>query len=459
MACVIAAPSSGSGKTLLSLLIASWARCQGTSLQTFMVGPDYLDPQQLTAISGRDCRNLDLILCGSKWVTDSFHYFGGSAEMTIVEGVMGLFDGIGDSEEGSTADIARRLKLPVILVVNASGQAASLAPLIKGFRDHDPQLVIAGVVLNRIKSNRHENLLEQVLNGINVKLLGSIKENPILKIPSKSLGLVPAHEITDLEIRMKEWAKIAESSLHMKNFKGLLSSPKLSLNPMEGLRKDEVSRSQKIHLPIAIAQDKAFHFRYPETKDCLEELGMPLLPWQPLKDEPIPKEAKGLIIPGGFPEQYAEQLSKSSQSLEDLRANYGKKPIYAECGGMLLLGQSLTNSKGQSFPMAGLLPFNARKSNLQVGYRKLFGTKKGLIIRKGDQLIGHEFHRWETTIETNNSSLQSSLNSPWKIHGWQVKQRSEGWSNENIHASWIHLHWASCSKLLNRWRLALRTKL
>ena len=150
MACVIAAPASGTGKTLLSILLSSWARNSKQEIQTFKIGPDYLDPQQLSAVSKRACRNLDMILCGSNWVKESFYGFGGSADLTLIEGVMGLFDGIGSSEEGSTAAIARLLQLPVVLVVDARGQAASLAALVKGFQSQDPQLELAGVVLNHI---------------------------------------------------------------------------------------------------------------------------------------------------------------------------------------------------------------------------------------------------------------------------------------------------------------------
>ncbi|HJL69220.1 MAG TPA: AAA family ATPase, partial [Prochlorococcaceae cyanobacterium Gl_MAG_24] len=169
MACVIAAPASGTGKTLLSLVLTAWARSRGLSLQPFKVGPDYLDPQQLTVASEKPCRNLDLLLCGPDWVKESFHCFGGSADLALVEGVMGLFDGIGTSELGSTAAVARHLGLPVVLVVDASGQAGSIAALVKGFRDHDRQLKLAGVVLNRINSNRHKELLKEVLSSIGIK--------------------------------------------------------------------------------------------------------------------------------------------------------------------------------------------------------------------------------------------------------------------------------------------------
>ena len=246
MACVIAAPASSSGKTLLSLVLTSWARHRKLQLQTFKIGPAYLDPQQLTAVSKRPCRNLDLILCGSNWVRESFHEFGTSADLALVEGVMGLFDGQGSSEKGSTASVARFLNLPIVLVVDGRGQAASLAALVKGFRDQDPQLELAGVVLNHINSSRHKTLLADVLSGINVKMLGCLPSDPQLKLPSRHLGLAPVHEIKDLEKRVEAWAAIAESNLDLTTFKTILQAPKHSKDSINQLIKPKSKTNHNI---------------------------------------------------------------------------------------------------------------------------------------------------------------------------------------------------------------------
>lgn len=450
MACVIAAPASGTGKTLLSLALTAWARSRGLSLQPFKVGPDYLDPQQLTVASGKPCRNLDLLLCGPDWVRNSFHGFGASADLALVEGVMGLFDGVGTSQEGSTAAVARHLGLPVVLVVDASGQAGSLAALVKGFRDHDPKLTLAGVVLNRVNSNRHKELLKEVLSGIEVKVLGCLPRDPELSLPSRHLGLAPAHELEELEARLEAWSALAETHLDLTSFKTLLRAPTSARDPILALLGDKRIQSPQQLRPVAVAQDDAFHFRYPETSECLEALGMPIVPWKPLEDEPIPSEAEGLILPGGFPEQHAERLSQCSRSLAELRGWFRQRPLYAECGGMLLLGESLTDLDGCSHPMAGLLPFQAKKGTLKVGYRTLKAIKDGLIVRKGEQLIGHEFHRWQL-----NKSIGKQQAALWMVEGWQVQQHQEGWNHRNLHASWVHLHWASCSRILQRWRRSL----
>ncbi len=440
MACVISSASSSSGKTLLSLLLVSWLKSEHNSIQTFKVGPDYLDPQQLSAVSNKACRNLDLILSGKEWVEKSFNYFGGLSDYSFVEGVMGLFDGVGATTKGSTADVAKFLELPIVLIIDARGKAASIAALVNGFKDFDKDLKIAGVVLNNVQTSRHKKILVEVLTQIGVKVLGSLPNCAELTLKSRYLGLAPAHEIKDLPQRIEEWASIAKSNLDIKSFKKLLLSPKSTVNPIQSLSRKETA----IKTPIAIAEDNAFHFKYEETKEFLEKNGMPILRWKPLEDEEIPKGAKGLIIPGGFPEQYAEQLSNSKKSLTSVKSFINKYPVYAECGGMLLLGESLFNLENKEYSMAGVLPFKAKRGNLKIGYRQLSGIAKSPIIEPGDKLIGHEFHRWR--IEIEKDSLKT--NQLWETKGWGIEKGKEGFCNNLLHASWIHLHWASSPFIL-----------
>ncbi len=453
MAFVIAAPASNSGKTLLSILIASWTRRKNKSLQTFKAGPDYLDPQLLSAVSARPCRNLDPILCGKDWVKNSFNHFIDSAELGFIEGVMGLFDGIGSSSKGSTAEIAKLLNLPVLMIVDAHGQASSIAALVKGFCDFDKEVKIAGVVLNKVNSSRHRDLLTHALKEINIKVLGCIPQNESLLIKSKNLGLQPAHEITDLNKLIELWSNLAEKYLDIKSISQLLKNDKSSNISKEDLYKyNDLKAKNKKNITIAIAQDKAFHFRYSETKDYLNNIGIQTIDWGLINDETIPKEATGLIIPGGFPEQFAEEISHCKKSLKSIKDFFMRDPIYAECGGMLLLGDSIANNDGKAFPMAGLLPFKSKESNLQIGYRKLKPISNGLISKKGEILIGHEFHRWELeTLEINQAYMNYQITSPWELSGWGVDTQKEGWCNRLLHASWIHLHWPSSPNIINRW--------
>ncbi len=463
MVCIISAPASGSGKTLLSLTLTAWAKSKQKSIQTYKVGPDYLDPQQLSLVAKRPCRNLDLILSGEEWVEDSFYKYGSSADLGLVEGAMGLFDGIGISEEGSTAHIARFLKLPIVLIVNARGQAASIGAVVKGFRDHDKTLEIAGVVLNNVNSARHRDLLCAVLKKINIKVLGCLPTSETLFLKSKNLGLAPAHEINQLERRVEAWKVFAENHLDLKSFDKLLKAPKPKKNYCKSFL-IKGNQQFKNKTPIAIAEDKAFHFRYPETKEYLEALGIEILNWSITEDEPIPKVAKGLIIPGGFPESYNQEISESKRSLNSIRDFFGLHPIYAECGGMLILGNTLFNEAGTGHKMSGILPFNARKGSLQVGYRKLKATRSSLIINKGQEIVGHEFHKWklESTDNVNNQTnknksamYKEDLYPSWLKKGWNSTSEEEGWSNNLFHASWIHLHWPSSKNILNLWLAAV----
>ena len=444
MACVISAVSSNSGKTLLSLLLISWLRSINKTVQTFKVGPDYLDPQQLTAVSKKACRNLDLILSGETWVKENFNHFGGLTDYSFVEGVMGLFDGIGSSSKGSTAELAKVLNLPIVLIVDASGKAGSLAALIKGFKEHDKKLKIAGIVLNNVQTPRHEKILLEVLNQVKIKSLGCLPNSQDLYLPTRHLGLAPAHEILDLEIKIQKWALIAKKYLDIESFEQLLLAPKSTNNTINYLQK----KNSGVVKPIAIAEDEAFHFRYQETKELLENNGMPTIPWKPLANEHIPNEAKGLIIPGGFPEQHAKQLSNSKRSLKSIKIFAKKFPIYAECGGMMLLGKSIFDSEGREHSMTGILPFRAKKGTLQIGYREATSKNESPITTPGNKLIGHEFHRWEIINENQNSVI----NPLWDIKGWNIEIKNEGFCSHLIHASWIHLHWASSPTIFDNWK-------
>ena len=446
MAAVIAAPASGSGKTLLSLALLSWAQQKGRRIQAFKVGPDYLDAQLLSQASGQACRNLDLNLCGESWVRRAFHGYAGTSELTLVEGVMGLFDGIGSSSTGSTADVARLLGLPVVLVLDAGGQAASLGALVRGFRDHDPNLAIAGVVLNKVSSPRHRELLAEVLERVDVPMLGCLPRTEALVLPGRHLGLAPAHELDNPEQRRQAWAALASQHLDLERLDPLLQAPRPGPAPLA-----DIPTVQGQPLSVALASDAAFHFRYQETSELLEQMGMPVLPWSPLADEAIPSDAKGLILPGGFPEQHAAQLSGCERSLRSLRAFVQQRPVYAECGGMLMLGERLTDLDGDSHSMAGLLPFTAQRGPLQVGYRRLQARRDSPVVESGQQLIGHEFHRWE--LRSNRQPSDRSV--LWDIEGWKVHRHSEGWVDQTVHASWVHLHWASSTTICSRWRAAL----
>ena len=470
MPCLIAAPASGSGKTLVSLALTALARRRGRTIQTFKVGPDYLDPQLLSAASGRPCRNLDPLLCGEAWVRQSFQRHGASVDQVLVEGVMGLFDGRGPSPEGSSAAVASLLGLPVLLVVEASRQAGSLAALVRGFRDHQPDLTIAGVVLNGVGSERHHALLAEALASIGMPLLGALPRHDSLSLPSRHLGLLPAHELGDLQQRLGAWADLAERHLDLAVLEPLLATPVLAGGDSErngttegraqdtgfsfapGVADDEPAGTSP-PVPIAIASDAAFHFRYPEAGELLSVEGVEVQPWSPLADEPLPPGCRGLILPGGYPELHAGQLATSQRSLAAIRgAATAGLPIYAECGGLLLLGRSLTDGQGVPQPMAGLLPFQAARGSLSLGYRDASTNHDGLVLRRGERLCGHEFHRWQ--LQPDADATGEPL---WQLEGWGSPAQPEGWGGPQLHASWLHLHWGGCPQIPRRLACAARS--
>jgi len=379
--------------------------------------------------------------------------------------VMGLFDGLGSSSRGSSAAVAGQLGLPVVLVVEASRQAGSLAALVRGFRDHAREMAprpveLAGVVLNRVGSERHRLLLSEALESINVPLLGVLPSTPALELPSRHLGLHPPHELEDLDARQAQWAALAEEHLDLERLWPLLQPPPALTDPVDpitwclgkvsGREGDAVSadharRETLAPLPIAVASDAAFHFRYPEAGELLEALGVQPIPWSPLADEPLPEGSRGVLLPGGYPELHAGQLAASQRSLASLRDAHAQGlPIAAECGGLLLLGQSLQDPLGVDHAMAGVLPFSAARGGLSLGYRQATASGDGLLVRRGETVWAHEFHRWQ---------LQPWLGSCerlWQVEGWGVASRLEGWTAANVHASWLHLHWAGCPAIPSR---------
>lgn len=464
MACLIAAPSSGSGKTLLSLMLTALARQRGQSLQPFKVGPDYLDPQLLSRVAGRPCRNLDTLLCGPDWVRRSFAWHAGRADLALVEGVMGLFDGRGASAQGSSAEVAALLDLPVVLVVEASRQAGSLAALVRGFRDHGPPRVqLAGVVLNRVGSDRHRALLTEALAAIGVPLLGVLPPAEVLNLPSRHLGLLSAAELDDLPQRLPHWAGLAEAHLDLDRLWPLLA-PATGVSHGESVAADPVlwllqqtgaapsPRPEPEPVPVAIASDRAFQFCYPEVSELLRALGAEPRPWSPLADEPLPADTRAVLLPGGYPELAAAELAAASCAIGSLRQAVARGiPLLAECGGLLVLGQSLADADGCWHRMAGLLPFRAARGSLSLGYRQTLARVDGLLTRAGERRWGHEFHRWQLEPwALPGAPVVAATPGLWQLEGWGCSPREEGWTAPNVHASWLHLHWAGCPEIPRR---------
>ncbi len=447
MPCVISSPSTDSGKTTLSLLISCWAFSKGVNIQTFKVGPDYLDQQQLSSIGQPICRNLDIFLSGEEWVKESFFKHSLKYEFSLIEGAMGLFDGLGSTSYSSTANVAKILDAPIIFIVNARGQVASLLATVKGFKDFDRELSIAGIIFNNVNSERHKELIEEVFENEDIEILGFLPSDSKINLNKANLGLIsPLDNCKKIDVEY--FASFAEKNLDLFSLKKFLISPQKKIFNSVSFEEFNVDKSK----PIAIAEDKIFHFQYPETKEYLIEKGIPLISWSIYNEEEIPNEASSLIIPGGFPEKYAEHISNSRKSLNSIRKFRKNGFIYAECGGMMILGDFIKDENGNNHKMSAILPFSSKKDKLSVGYRYIEGLKDTPIIKQNQLIRGHEFHYWkiENTLsefDLKKHENQNKLSSPWRIKSWETEYKKEGVFDNKLHASWIHLHLPSSPKV------------
>jgi cobyrinic acid a,c-diamide synthase len=375
-ALIVAAPQSGSGKTLVTLGLIRALRNTGHRVASAKVGPDYIDPQFHSAASGQPCINLDPWAMGTVTCATLLQ---NEADITIVEGVMGLFDGP-DGARGSTADLAADLNLPVLLVIDCAHQAQSISALVQGFQRHRADVQIAGLFLNRVKSDRHAALLHAALADCDIPIIGQLRHNDSYHMPSRHLGLVQALENQTLETFLETTAAgVARETFLDKLFQ--------IATPITNQASTAENRFPPLAQNIAIASDEAFSFIYPHLLKSWHAAGATLGFFSPLQDE-RPPHADAVFLPGGYPELHAGKLSTNAQFFDGLRKFKGL--IYGECGGYMVLGESLIDAQGQRHAMAGLLPletsFAARK--LHLGYRQLISL--GGPFPK--HLRGHEFH-------------------------------------------------------------------
>jgi len=392
---VIAAPASGSGKTLVTLALLRDLTRRGIKVASAKVGPDYIDPRFHEAATGHACFNLDGWAMSSELVASLAAEIGSGASLTLIEGVMGLFDGP-ETGRGSTADLAEDLGLPIVLVVDCSHQAQSIAALVHGFRTHRPHLALPAVILNRIASPRHEDILRKALGNLNVTVLGGVPRDRALQLPSRHLGLVQASEHEDLKSFLDRAADNVAAHIDIGVLQGLARpiAPAAPLNVLAPL-------GQR----LAIAHDEAFAFLYPHLLTGWRRAGAELSFFSPLADEAPAPDADAIFLPGGYPELHAARLSRAATFLTGLRdAAVKDRLIYGECGGYMVLGQALIDAEHQEHAMAGLLPvvtsFARRK--LHLGYRRL--AHEGALPFPAT-LKGHEFHYSTIAREGNASAL------------------------------------------------------
>lgn len=436
---VVAAPSSSSGKTVVTLGIMEALRRRGLSVQPFKAGPDYIDPGHHAALLKRPSYNLDTWMMGAQAVRKTFFRKAAEADISVVEGVMGLFDGRdGRSEEGSTAHLSRLLGLPVLLVVNAEKTARSAGALIKGFESFDPRVSVRWVVFNRVGSQRHYAILKDSLpKGSGVRVLGYLPRDATLAMPERHLGLITSSSMA--RSRWESFIERACSTVEEFFDVGMLLRD-VRKHPVPAPEMGSEEEQAKAGPRIAVAFDKAFCFYYEENLDILRGFGAELVPFSPMKDKKLPEGVGGVYIGGGYPELFASALHKNVSMREDIkRAAASGLPMLAECGGLMYLGAAMEDCKGREWAGAGVFPWRARmlKKRAALGYREVTVKRGCPLFKKGGKLRGHEFHYSEITAPPEE------VTRAFRIKGGGGLSAQEGFVRRNALASYIHLHFAS----------------
>jgi cobyrinic acid a,c-diamide synthase len=426
---VVAGTHSGTGKTTVASGLMAALRTQRLRVAPFKVGPDFIDPSYHTLAAGRHGRNLDAFLSGPEMIGPLFAHGARGADMAVVEGVMGLFDGkSGGGELASTAHIAKLLDAPVVLVVDARAMARSVAAMVHGYTTFDPELKVSGVVLNRVGSGAHEKMLREALKPLNIPVLGVLRRDDAIRTPDRHLGLVPVAERRDEARRSLEALGAAVShSLDLDSIVKLArSAGSLEVEPW-------IPESAALDLPgsvrVAVATGRSFSFLYRENLESLEAAGAEVTFFDPTSDERLPAGTDALYLGGGFPETHAEALSSNGAMRDSVRdfAQSGR-PVIAECGGLLYLVREL-----DGHPMCGVLDATATMTNrLTLGYREASAPTDSPFVEAGTGVRAHEFHY---------SSVEPGAG---RRPAWYLAGRGpEGFVEGGVHASYLHTHWAA----------------
>ena len=436
---VIAGTSSGVGKTSLSLGIVRALCKRGLRVQPFKVGPDFLDPTYLARAAGRTCYNLDGWMTDRRYVEQLFARTCRDADIAVIEGVMGMFDGSDPADNsGSTAEIAAWLGAPVVLVVNSRGLARSIAPLVKGFAQFDPSVKLAGVIANMAGSDGHVAWMRSALESQDLPpLLGAMPRDSLPKLPSRHLGLVTADEDSLPDDVIDQ---LAAACLEHLDLDAIVAAAQSTNGPtIEG-----PSPTSDCSVRIGVARDAAFHFAYPDNLEAMVAAGAELVFFSPLADSMLPEDLAGIYLPGGYPELFAKKLSQN-QSMRNSIRQFGESGsvVYGECGGLMYLGQAIQDADGKEHAMVGLAPIVTRKLDhlRTLGYVEVALQQDSLWGLAGHSLRGHEFHYSEIVSEGFDSA-------GWqKVYNLHRRRRdlveAEGFCRANTLISYVHLHWAA----------------
>ena len=438
---LIAGTHSGCGKTTVTLGLMAALTRRGLRVQPFKVGPDFIDPGHHSQVTGRESHNLDGWMLDRRTSEEIFARSAEGADVVVVEGVMGLFDGFsGRDEAGSAAQMAKWLGLPVLLVVDARSMARSAAAVVKGFAEFDPGLELAGVIFNRVGSHKHREILNEAVQGLDgPPIVGFLPRDESLSIPSRHLGLVTVEDASTASMTsaLSEWV---ESNVDLDRLLERVEGASTPGRPGSGPDRAVKARVRD-EVRIGVARDRAFCFYYPENLRLLEQSGAAMVFFSPLKEKKLPEDIQGLYLGGGYPELHARTLSENRKLIRDIRRfALDGGPIYAECGGFMVLMKSIQDPEGRVFPMADLFPFRSRMQDRlkALGYRQVETMEVSLLGPAGTRVRGHEFHY---------SSIVSAEGEVPTLYSLEDRsgslERTEGYRFNNVLGSYIHLHFGS----------------
>ena len=430
---MISAMQSGGGKTTLTCALLALLKKRGTAAEAFKCGPDYIDQMFHSCVLGVPSRNLDLFLQGETGVLKTLG--GARGEIAVIEGAMGLYDGIGGTDTASAYALAALTKTPVILAVMPRGSSLTLAAQIKGVAQFRRDSRVSGIVLTNCRTMLYEHLKPIIENETGLKVFGCLPPMAELEIPSRHLGLLTAGEIENLTARFDAAADMLSDCVDVEGL--------LTLASAAGLESVSETKPVSARAKIALARDEAFCFYYEDSLDALRAAGAELIEFSPLRDERLP-ECDGLYLGGGYPELYAKRLSENASMRQSVAAAVrAGMPTVAECGGFLYLGAALESDSGAAYPMAGVLPGVGLKTDrLQnFGYTELKAERDSLLFRAGEHVHAHEFHYWKSTENGNDLTAVKPLSG---------RERRCGYVNESLYAAFPHLHFGGEAPLAAR---------
>ena len=451
---ILAGTGSGCGKTTVTLGLLSALQRRGKRVQPFKVGPDYLDTAWHTALTGVASRNLDSFMLPASTLNMLFNRQMQAADVGVIEGVMGLYDGYGiNPDYCSSAALAKQLGVPVILLVDGKAVSTSLAATVMGFMHFDPALRIAGVIVNRVNSDSHYQLLKQAIERYcGIPALGYIPAVSDVALPERHLGLVTARES---QIDTPCWHTFADRIEQTLNIDLLLSLTALN-ELLVGERPAMPAPDAGKGLTLALADDEAFNFYYPDNLQLLEEAGVRIVRFSPLHDAALP-DCQMLWLGGGYPELHARALSSNTAMLDAIRQAHRRGvAIYAECGGLMYLGSTLRTADGETWPMADIIPGHSEmgKRLTRFGYCEATAQQATLLAERGETLRGHEFHYSDFTPRCDAVMACRKTRDGKELARW-----AGGWQVGSAYASYLHLHFAQRPLMLERWFAAARSAL